>query len=356
MKGPISYNREPEMSSHPPVSLVVLTWNGKHLLEECLPSVVRAAESYPGQTEIVVVDDGSGDGSEQYLRSTFPAVRIERLEKNTGFPNACNTGVKSSKHELVFLLNNDMILDSACIEPMVTHFNNNKIFAVGPLMRLHGSEEVFFSCCAAKFSRGFLLEHWVAAGGKDKCEDLSPSLYLSGGAMLFRKHVFESLGMMDTLYHPFYCEDFDICYRAWKRGYYLLFEPRSIVYHKLSATIRTKFPADYYELIHRRNMYLLIWRNITDPLYLLEHVLFLFPRLLKRTIKGEFMEVKAFLLAVSRLPIVVKKRRGKKENELLSDREICDMLSPEKLQSLNLGFEPNLDTLALKQTRTPPHE
>ncbi|MBI5117413.1 glycosyltransferase family 2 protein [Candidatus Poribacteria bacterium] len=321
------------------VSLVIPTWNGKHLLRECLPSVVLAAERYPGETEVVVVDDGSEDGTIAFLSETFPSVRTIRLKKNEGFQEASNRGVEESAHDLVFLLNNDMILDSNCIQPLALHFEDDLLFAAGPLMLKGNSKEAVFSCCGVRLRRGLLIEEWTVVNGRDRCNRLSPSLYLSGGAMLFKKDIFRKIGMMDALYHPFYCEDLDICYRAWKMGYHLLFDPRSIVHHKGSATIGSNFPYSYYELIHRRNLFLFMWRNLTDRDVLFEHILFLLPRLLKRTFKADFMEVKSFLMALSRLP-EVRKRRSKEIREYVrSDSEILNMLTLENLISNDFRFK-----------------
>jgi GT2 family glycosyltransferase len=331
------------------VSLVVLTWNGKHLLEECLPSVVRASEEYGGPSEIIVVDDGSSDGSAEYLRENFPLVRVVELDKNSGFQVACNMGVRTARHDIVFLLNNDILLSPDCVEPLAAHFKNEKIFAAGPLMRFQNSDSVYFSCCGVKFSRGLLIEDWAAVGGTDLCGHLSPSMYLSGGAMMFRKDVFEGMGMMDSLYHPFYCEDFDVCYRAWKKGYFILYEPRSVVYHKHSATISKNFAFSYYELVHRRNLFLLMWRNLTEPKYLFQHILFLFPRLLKRTLKGDIMELKAFLLALGRIPLVMNRRWVERNSYVRSDAEICEMLSLKNVLSSDHVFE--LDSEGLRLTR-----
>jgi GT2 family glycosyltransferase len=335
-----------------PVSMVVLTWNGKHLLEECLPSVVEAAEHYGGPSEIIVVDDGSTDGSVEYLREHFPRVSVIALKENTGFQVGSNTGIKAARYDLVFLLNNDILLEGECIAPLAAHFTNEKLFAVGPLMRFPGSEEVLFSACGAQFRRGVLTDEWAARGGVDHCAQLSPTLYTCGGAMMFQKRIFEELGMFHHLYSPFYCEDVDICYQAWKCGYYVLYEPRSVVYHKSQATISKMFSKRYYEFVNRRNWLLLMWRNLTDKRYLAEHLLFLFPRLAGQCLRGERAEVAAFLGALGRLPYVVRARMARRKPYTRSDAEICEMLNPLNLLAPNLHFEIRPEGLVDKRKRT----
>ncbi|GAB4339653.1 MAG: hypothetical protein Kow0099_14910 [Candidatus Abyssubacteria bacterium] len=333
---------------NPPVSLVVLTWNGKHLLEECFPSVVEAAEHYAGDTEIIVVDNGSTDGTVEYLHREYRHVSVIALDTNTGFQIGSNTGIKAARHELVFLLNNDMLLEPDCLAPLASHFTNGKLFAVGPLTYFPSSKEVLFSCSAARFDRGLLLEEWAASGGVDHCGRLSPTLYISGGSIMFQKRIFEKLGMFDLLYHPFNCEDFDICYRAWKLGYYMLFEPKSVVYHKHQATIPKAFSKRYYEFINRRNKFLLMWRNLTDPDYFRVHIAFLLPRVTKRTLKGDTLELKAFLAALTRWRQVTRRRRAEKKAYVRTDAEICKLLDMKNLLSPNPPFELRDDGLFLK--------
>ena len=340
MKDTMITNGESKDLSHPPVSLVVLTWNGKHLLEECLPSVVLAAESYPGQAEIVVVDNGSVDRSVEYLREAFPQVSLIPLHTNTGFPICSNTGIRAARHDLVFLLNNDMFLEPDCIVPLVNDFTNEKVFAVGPLMLFPKSEVAIYSCSGVRFSRGRLKEDWaVTADGVDRCGRPSPTLYVSGGAMMFRRHIFEELGMFDTLYNPFNCEDLDICYRAWKMGYHVLYEPGSIVYHKHQATIPKAFSRKYYAFINRRNKFLLMWRNLTDTGYFVRHIVLLIPHLFARILRGDTAELLAFLAALRRARQIAQRRRREKNAYVRSDAEICEMLALENLLSPDSMFE-----------------
>src|SRR5690348_7949467 len=101
---------------NPLVSVIIPSWNGKHLLQECLTSLQK--QSYPN-FEVIVVDNGSTDGSVQFLKKFFPKVKIVQLDKNYGFAKAINNGVKSAQGNLVAFLNNDTLVDPKWLEYLV---------------------------------------------------------------------------------------------------------------------------------------------------------------------------------------------------------------------------------------------
>ena len=108
------------------VTIQILNWDGKHLLEEFLPSVLIGAKGH----EILVVDNGSTDGSVEFLKSRFPQVRILELERNHGFSVGNNRGIEKVNTDLVVLLNNDMSVDPDFLEPLLIPFVDPAVFAV----------------------------------------------------------------------------------------------------------------------------------------------------------------------------------------------------------------------------------
>lgn len=121
---------------------------------------------------------------------------------------------------------------------------------------------------------------------------------------------------MDPDYSPFYWEDIDLSYRAWKSGYVVLFDPSVTVIHHHESTIGTQFKKEYVRSIAYRNQFLFIWKNITDTKLILSHILMLPVNLMYYAIKGEFAFVKGFYLALSFLP------RIKRRTALMSDKEV----------------------------------
>src|SRR5262249_16619538 len=110
-------------------SVVIPNWNGRDLLEEYLPSVIEALAGSSG-TEIIVVDNGSTDGSAKFVRQQFPSVRVLALGGNLGFGGGSNAGFRAAKNDVVVLLNSDMRVQPDFLAPLLEPFADEKVFAV----------------------------------------------------------------------------------------------------------------------------------------------------------------------------------------------------------------------------------
>src|SRR4051794_17420368 len=99
-------------------TIIILNWDGRHLLEESLPAVVEAVRFDGGKHQILVVDNGSTDGSLEFVRKQFPDVRVLALDRNYGFTRGNNRGVEDTDTDIVVLLNNDMIVDRSFLKPL----------------------------------------------------------------------------------------------------------------------------------------------------------------------------------------------------------------------------------------------
>jgi len=271
-------------------SIVIPNWNGKKLLKKNLPAVLKT-----GADEVIVVDDGSTDGSKRYI-SELTKLRINGLKiraifnkKNLGFAASVNKGVRAAKGKIVVLLNNDVVPEKNFLKPLEEDFEDPKVFAVS-------LGEPQWSWAKGKWVRGF-IEH--EPGKKTKKPHIS--FWASGGSGAFRKDIWEKLGGMDELFYPFYWEDVDLSYRAWKRGYKIIWDPRVVVYHKHEGTIG-RFSKKYVSLIAERNRLLFIWKNITSPKMILEHKFWLIKKLLTN-----FGYWQPFLMALLKFPFILKR-------------------------------------------------
>ncbi len=250
------------------VSIVIPTWNGRHLLERFLPSVLAAAERYRetvgADVEIIVVDDGGTDDTAYWLALEHPGtVELLIRKHNEGFAHACNTGFEHARNPVVLLLNNDVEVDVDSIAPLVVHFQSTDVFAVACMTTNLETGEASGIGKIGSFSRGFLRVHagYLPAEGSS---GEYPSIFASGGAAAFSTEKLRELGGFDTLYAPFYWEDVELSYRAWKHGWRVLFEPRSRVRHKVSSTIGVAFRRGDVRAIEHRNRLLAHWVNIHD--------------------------------------------------------------------------------------------
>jgi len=115
------------------LSIIIPNFNGKELLKENLPVLLEHAFAGGNHPEIIVVDDGSSDGSAEFLRDNFPQIKVIPLPQNHGFAYACNAGVNEAKGEIIYLLNSDVKVCAGFLEPLLAHFDKDDIFAVGSI-------------------------------------------------------------------------------------------------------------------------------------------------------------------------------------------------------------------------------
>jgi GT2 family glycosyltransferase len=304
------------------VSVVIPNWNGKKLLERNLPHLTEAMDYYGGDYEIIVVDDGSIDGSAQFIRDTFPSIRVIRLERNRGFPIAANRGVGAAIHDLVLLLNSDIRVKKNFLVPLLGYFDEERTFAVSTAI-MEDENTVVIRPYVLEFKYGFLREVFAT-------EKNGPNLAssASGGRGLFDRKKFMQLGGFDEIYSPFYYEDWDLSYRAWKKGFRMYYEPQSIVYHAHQATIGKAFSNGYIKFIFNRNRLIFTWKNLTDSDFLFRHFLFLPFFLLRNSIRNPLVFL-SFLAALRKVPTILRTRRKEEAFIRHGDKEVLRLIREE---------------------------
>ncbi len=288
------------------VSVVIPNLNGEKLLESNLPYVIKAKENLGNNiSEIIVVDDGSWDGSVNLLMRKFPSVRLIRHKKNRGFSAGVNTGVRMAKGNLVLLLNTDVVPSENFLEPVFKHFEDPKVFAVS----LH---EKNFAYAKGSFGAGYIQ---LSMG--EEVEKTHLSFYVSGGSGIFRRDIWMKLGGMDEkLLSPFYWEDIDLCYRAEKRGYVNLWESESFIVHEHESTI-SKFPKHYVQRIKERNQLFVIWKNIHSRKLMRNHVVGIIRRIVKHP-----GYIRIVFMALGKLGLVMKARKKEIKLSKVSDEAV----------------------------------
>lgn len=305
------------MSKKIGISVVIPNWNGKKLLERNLPPLIETMDYYGGKYEII--DDGSIDGSAQFIRDTFCSVRVIRLERNHGFPIAANRGVSAAIHDLVLLLNSDIKVEKNFLLPLLTYLDEEMTFAVSTSI-MEDKNTVVTRPYVLEFKYGFLRE--VSAADKN-----GPGLSsgASGGRGLFNRKKFMQLGGFDEIYSPFYYEDMDLSYYAWKKGFRMYYEPNSIVHHARQATIGKAFSKSYIRFIFNRNRLIFTWKNLTDCDFLLRHFLFLPFYLLWNSIRNPLVFL-SFLAELMKVPTILRARRREKAIIRFGDKEVLKLI------------------------------
>jgi len=311
-----------------PISIVIPSWQGETLLRRFLGSVVSTSQAYEGDTELIVVDDASTDGTRAFLEEHYPVVRVVPLSSNQGFQRACNAGVQACRYRLVLLLNNDIEVQNGFLSPLPRHFGDPDVFGVRIRSLLVEGEKALPDersvpvRITGKFWRGFLSCEAEPLSDSWRNSSQIPSFSFGGGAVIFDREKFLELGGFDEILRPIYWEDIDLSYRVWKRGWKIVTEIECFVTHYHRSTMSKALNPFSLLILGERNRYLLVWKNISDPSLLLQHFCYIPLRLLRSIFLWRWSSPLAFFMALRRLGEVFKKRRFQKALYYLSDREV----------------------------------
>lgn len=287
-------------------SIIIPNYNGGALLAKNLPAVIKAmANPANGIGEIIVVDDGSKDDSVKLVKAGFPQIKLIKHTQNRGFSAAINTGARASRGDLLVLLNNDVLPKPDFLVTIRKCFENPKVFAVSLHERGYG------------LAKGTFVDGYVGLAMGEEKTKAWPSFYVSGGSGVFRRSLWMKLGGMDEkLFSPFYWEDIDICYRAAKRGWRVLWEPESCVVHQHESTISQLSPK-YVARIKERNQLLFIWKNISSKNLIRKHI----AGLVKRTVMHPGY-LRIVIMALGKWGVVLRGRRKEIRESKVSDEAI----------------------------------
>ena len=307
---------------NPDITLIITNWNGKDLLRECLPSIMKAVDfDLKRSYEIMVVDDFSSDDSLKILEEEFPEVTRLKTPFNMGFQRANNHGIEQARSKLVMPINNDIKLDEDALFCLSKHFDKENVFSVSGKFFGFDGKTFLYGNRGGYFRNGHFYLYEKAA------DDESQTLFACGGAFMVDRKRYLELGGFDNLYHPLYYEEIDLSYRALKRGWEVHYEPKSIAYHKVQSTITKQEKKRSIELISARNNYLFVWKNILDPSLTLQFIIFIPLFLIRDLFKFKSRFWIAFFMALKRMPAALKSRKEEKLNTLFSDHEILSKIN-----------------------------
>src|ERR1035437_8554223 len=298
------------LPSYQAASVVIPNWNGKDLLEKYLPSVVEALAGNP-DNEIVVVDNGSTDGSADFVQAAFPHVKLVALPRNLGFGGGSNAGIRAARNDIVVLLNSDMRVAPGFLAPLLEGFRDSQVFAVA-------CQILFADTNKVREATGLTQGWWQDGGLRVRhridaaIDDLFPCFYGGGGSCAFDRAKFLELGGFDPLLAPFYLEDTDLGYMAWKRGWKVLYQPRSVVFHEHRGTIGKAFTQDYIQAVLKKNYVLFCWKNIHEFPRLAAHFFFAWAGAVLAVVFGDVPlrpNLAALWWAFQQLPQTLRSRR-----------------------------------------------
>lgn len=212
------------------VCLAILNYNGRKHLEALLPTAVVAANNYAGKCSILVLDNKSTESDVEWMKREYPSVRVEEAPEND-FLFSYNWLLPRLQEEVVVILNNDLRVDPDFIHPLVKHFHSPDVFAVSASSYDWEGQEKTIGPAQLTYNNGFY--GWSF---DQERQELCHTLFASGGFMAVDRLKFIELGGFNRLFYPAYCEDLDLGFRAWRRGWRSIYEPESIVWHRESAS------------------------------------------------------------------------------------------------------------------------
>jgi GT2 family glycosyltransferase len=315
------------------ISVVIPNWNGKKYLETCLNSLKsQTLDNY----EVIIVDNGSEDDSVSYIKNNFSFVKVIGLEKNEGFARAVNIGIKASKSELIFLLNNDTELPSNLLETLYNEANTEKnyLFFACKMVNYHQRDRI--DSAGDRFAISVSHVQVLPIGYNESLDKYSIKKEVfsaCGGAALYRREFFEKVGYFDEDFFA-YQEDIDLSFRAQLQGYKCLFLPRAKIYHVRGGTTKRKsYWHSYYG--HRNQVWLLI-KNLPNYFfirYFLQTVIYILVKFIldyfKMIIinKNEYKpKVKGRLDSFRLLNKMINKRKVILKNKKISNVELNNLI------------------------------
>lgn len=309
----------------PTCSVIVLNWNGRHHLGTCLASLRRQTFT---DFEVIVVDNGSTDGSPEYVRSEFPWARVIALERNLKFCAGNNAGIRTSLGEYVVLLNNDTEVEADWLAQLVAAAE------AAPDVGSYASQMLMFEDREVLDAAG---NEYAGSGAAAKRGHLAKAVEFDqqarifgacGGAALYRRAMLDDIGLLDEGFAMIF-EDVDLSFRAQLAGYPCLYVPTAKVYHKVNASIGS-YSHDYV-YYGQRNIEFVYFKNMPTRLlirHLPGHLLYNGLALIffaSRRRLGIFLRAK--IDALLALPRIFRQRGGIQRGRRVSVQTIEQLLA-----------------------------
>ncbi|RZK11060.1 MAG: glycosyltransferase family 2 protein [Flavobacterium sp.] len=257
-------NVQSENPAMPSVAIVILNWNGQKFLEKFLPSVL--ASTY-GNKMIVVADNASTDDSVEFVRSTYPEVRIISNESNEGFAKGYNSSLKKVTADYYVLLNSDVEVSPGWIEPIIALMQGDSAIAAcqPKILSYHDKKQFEYAgACGGwidkwgyPFARGRVFEK--CEQDLKQYENAAACFWASGAALFIRSQVYHGMGGLDEYFFA-HQEEIDLCWRIQRSGFKIYVQPASVVYHVGGGTLPKGNSKKTY--LNFRNNLIMLYKNL----------------------------------------------------------------------------------------------
>lgn len=251
----------------PQISVIIPLWNGRSYIDACLDALLAASAHCEVPVEILVVDNGSTDGSAQWVANHFPQVRLIRNGRNLGFAGGCNVGLRAANGETLVLLNQDTEVSPTWLTALAAAVDESSV--VGSLAFLADRQTIQHAGGRIEWPLGIahhlgygepLAERWQKPAQVD---------FVTAAAMAFPRPLLDEIGFFDERFWPGYYEDVDFCYRAREVGYSICYQPDAILIHQEQASFQDRLLTQWARLRGRLRFCL----KHQSPAFFLEHFL-----------------------------------------------------------------------------------
>lgn len=295
------------MNKHP-ISIIIPVYKNYEMFYKYL----EINKKHFDGCEVIVANDYPEEKITRKVKQIYSNAIIMDNKKNLGFAGNVNRGVRLAKRPYVFLMNSDVVLKDASFKKSVDYLKKDKkLFAIG-FAQLEKDGKIVGS------NRGYFQNGFINHAHQTlhvTRYTLHNNFWAEGGASIFNRKLFMDLGMLDELYNPFYWEDIDLSYKAWRAGYEVKFDPSIVVEHHHESTIGKYFQQEKILRTAFRNQLVFHWKNITDKDLLIKHLINL-PR---------YIFTPGFFDALLKLPKILQARKETVRLFKKTDREILDL-------------------------------
>jgi GT2 family glycosyltransferase len=258
------------------------------------------------------MNDYPGENITKPIKKIYSHAIVINNKKNLGFAGNVNQGVIKASRDFIFLMNSDVVLKDNTFLTALKYFkDDNDLFAVG-FSQIEQDGKIV-GANRAYFSNG-LINHSSLPRNQVTNNQLTINFWAEGGSSLFNKKLFIDIGMLDELFNPFYWEDIDLSYRAWKAGYKIMYDPKIQVEHHHESTIGKYFDKSKISKTAFRNQLFFHWKNLTDSNLLLKHLINL----------PKFIFIPGFFDALLQLPKILQERKKTVVLFKKTDKEILN--------------------------------
>jgi GT2 family glycosyltransferase len=260
----------------PKVSIIILNWNGKEDTIECLESLKKITYS---NYEILLVDNGSTDGSVEWFKKLYPTIKIIENDKNLGFAEGNNVGIEyalKSHFDYVLLLNNDTTVSPDFLDKMIPVIESERnIGIVGPKIMNYFNPEIVQSY-------GVKVNLWTVSSHNLQLNDIRIDEkyinvdYVQGCAILIKRDVIDQIGLLDKKYF-LYGEEKDLCFRARESGFYIACIPSATIWHKESVSSKKVSGLKIYFMERNRFLFINKFGSSQQKLFYTIYTIFRIP-------------------------------------------------------------------------------